>query len=178
MLCFLQNILKDKNQILNKWMEGVVSKDAVYLNPRQLTYGDIDHLVWQWYQKNSCGDQRITGKQIQDTALQIAKELGYDKFTASTGWLNGWQRRHNVRLGISQTNKGNSSDGVDPAAVGESATLGLLQANSTNPRQTINPLAMEDNVMLGPSQTNTTNLNKELGPINRTVMDEKYEELV
>ena len=91
-------------------MEGVVSKDAVYLNPRQLTYGDIDSLVWQWYQRNSSSEQRITGKQIQDTALQIAKELGYDKFTASTGWLNGWQRRHNIKLGLQNASKGNASE--------------------------------------------------------------------
>ena len=52
----------------------------------------------------------ITGKQIQDTALQIAKELGYDKFTASTGWLNGWQRRHNIKLGLQNASKGNSNE--------------------------------------------------------------------
>ena len=135
-------------------MEGIVSKDAVYLNPRQLTYGDIDHLVWQWYQRNSSAEQRITGKQIQDTALRIAKELGYDKFTASTGWLNGWQRRHNVRLGLLQANKTSSTEGVSSR---------------------INETVLGEIVGQGLAKTNESNFSEDVKPINQTVMEEKHE---
>ena len=94
---FLQGILKDKDQILSKWIDGYLSLDSKYLNPRNLVYGDIDNLVWQWYKKNHTEGQRITGNQIRDTALRLAKELGYDKFTASNGWLISWQKRHSIK---------------------------------------------------------------------------------
>ena len=83
--------------------------DTKYLNPRNLVYGDLDNLVWQWYTKNSMEDQRITGSQIRDTALRLAKELGYDKFTASNGWLISWQKRHNVHLSSSNVKKTTNS---------------------------------------------------------------------
>ena len=93
----LQGILKDKDQILSKWIDGHLSLDSKYLNPRNLVYGDIDNLVWQWYKKNNTEEQRITGNQIRDTALRLAKELGYDKFTARNGWLISWQKRHSIK---------------------------------------------------------------------------------
>ena len=42
--------------------------------------------------------KRITGKHIQQTALRLAKELGYERFSASRGWLTSWQKRHNVLM--------------------------------------------------------------------------------
>jgi hypothetical protein len=33
---------------------------------------------------------------VQSEALAIAKSLGNDQFKASTGWLNGFKKRHNI----------------------------------------------------------------------------------
>ena len=90
-------------------MEGHLSLDSKYLNPRNLVYGDIDNLVWQWYKKNNSAEQRITGNQIRDTALRLAKELGYDKFTASNGWLISWQKRHSIKPSSSHLQKSTST---------------------------------------------------------------------
>ena len=79
-------------------MEGEVDRNSIFLSPRHLIYDDIDDYVWQWYQRNNSAEQRLTGKQIQETALRIAKELGNEKFTASSGWLRRWQKRHRVVL--------------------------------------------------------------------------------
>ena len=77
MLCHWQNILKDREQILRKWMDGVVRRDAVYLNPRQLTYGDIDLLVWQWYlQQLFSTDLKFLGPCNRTTIFsQVREEL-------------------------------------------------------------------------------------------------------
>ena len=69
-----------------------------YINPRRRPYADVDNLVWQWFQEYSSCGVHITGKLIQQTALQLAKALGNEKFSASNGWLESWQRRHNVKL--------------------------------------------------------------------------------
>ena len=90
--------MKNRDNILNKWMEGQMNRDTRILNPRELRYRDIDDLVWKWYEKNSGNQKRITGKHIQQTALRLAKELGYERFSASRGWLTSWQKRHNVLM--------------------------------------------------------------------------------
>ena len=93
----MQNILKEKELILSKWVQGA-SSDMKYINPRRRPYADVDNLVWQWFHEYSSCGVHITGKLIQHTALQLAKALGNEKFSASNGWLESWQRRHNVKL--------------------------------------------------------------------------------
>ena len=108
---FLQNILKEKDLILSKWFQGA-SSDMKYINPRRRPYADVDNLVWQWFQAYSSCGVHITGKLIQQTALELAKELGNQKFSASNGWLESWQRRHNVKLSaMYEAHKTKSSGG-------------------------------------------------------------------
>ena len=89
-----------------------------YINPRRRPYADVDNLVWQWFQAYSSCGVHITGKLIQQTALELAKELGNQKFSASNGWLESWQRRHNVKLSaMYEAHKTKSSGGEsDPNA--------------------------------------------------------------
>lgn len=55
----------------------------------------------------------VSGRMIQEKALMYAKELGYSSFSGSNGWLDRWQKRHNVRIAVLS---GESAD-VDPAVV-------------------------------------------------------------
>ena len=40
----------------------------------------------------------INGKLIQEKGLLCSIELGHDNFQASNGWLDSWQKRHNVKF--------------------------------------------------------------------------------
>ena len=102
--------MKNRDYILNKWMEGQFSRDSRVLNPRELRYRDIDDLVWQWYEKNNTSGKHITGKHIQQTALRLATELGYNRFSASRGWLTSWQKRHNISTKPSATRTGRTEN--------------------------------------------------------------------
>ena len=44
------------------------------------------------------GNNEVTdiGKLIQEKALVLSVELGVDDFTASNGWLDRFQKRHNI----------------------------------------------------------------------------------
>ena len=44
-----------------------------------------------------------------------ASELGIDQFTGSNGWLENWQKRHNVRIVVLS---GEAAD-VDPTVVSD-----------------------------------------------------------
>ena len=133
---FLQNILKEKDLILSKWIQGA-SSDMKYINPRRRPYADVDNLVWQWFQAYSSCGVHITGKLIQQTALELAKELGNQKFSASNGWLESWQRRHNVKLSaMYEAHKTKSSGGESDAnaTVGaEDGDVGKLNTSSEVP---------------------------------------------
>ena len=133
---FLQNILKEKDLILSKWIQGA-SSDMKYINPRRRPYADVDNLVWQWFQAYSSCGVHITGKLIQQTALELAKELGNQKFSASNGWLESWQRRHNVKLSaMYEAHKTKSSGGEsDPnATIGaEDGETGKLNTSGEVP---------------------------------------------
>ena len=42
----------------------------------------------------------MSGKLIQEKALLISVQLGYDDFSASNGWLESWQKRHGVKFSV------------------------------------------------------------------------------
>ena len=42
----------------------------------------------------------VSGRILQERAKQFSVELGYDSFTASNGWQQRWQKRHNVKMAV------------------------------------------------------------------------------
>ena len=108
-----------------------------YINPRRRPYADVDNLVWQWFQAYSSCGVHITGKLIQQTALELAKELGNQKFSASNGWLESWQRRHNVKLSAmyeAHKTKSSGSESDPNAATGaEDGDTGKLNTSGEVP---------------------------------------------
>ena len=61
--------------------------------------GGGNETVFKWFQQARLKNIPISGPIIQEKALQYARELGYNDFKASSGWLDSWKSRFNVHVG-------------------------------------------------------------------------------
>ena len=93
----VQSIVRDREDILKRWESGERSNKK-YVNPRTAGYEDLDGLVWEWFTTARAKNIPVSGRMIQERARFYAAELSHEGFTASNGWLDRWQKRHNVRL--------------------------------------------------------------------------------
>jgi hypothetical protein len=87
------NTLKQKNKVVNKWMQGngrLKRKTKVNGN------GEINEAVWEWFTNSGSKNNHISGPMIQSEALAVARSLGNGQFKASTGWLDSFEKRYNI----------------------------------------------------------------------------------
>ena len=68
------------------------------MKPRTADYEDLDGLVWEWFTTAQTKNIPVSGRMIQERARLYAAKLSHEGFRASNGWLDRWQKRHNVRL--------------------------------------------------------------------------------
>ena len=93
----IQNTVKDKEDILKQWAAGE-SSSKKYTKIRKTGYEEIDKVVWEWFTRARAIKIPVTGRLIQERAIMQVSELGIDQFSGSNGWLEKWQKRHNVRM--------------------------------------------------------------------------------
>ena len=111
----IHGILQDREGILKRWETGEHSNKK-YTKVRRTGYEDLDKVVWEWFTRARAKNIPLSGKKlIQERAIMYVRELGHDSFTGSTGWLEKWQKRHNVRLAVLS---GEAAD-VDPSVVSD-----------------------------------------------------------
>ena len=60
---------------------------------RESDYKRVDNVVFRWLLSERSQDIPIDGIFIKEKALQYAKELGFNEFQASDGWLWRWKER-------------------------------------------------------------------------------------
>lgn len=83
-----------KEQILNaQWLSG-----SAGLSRKRLTNEgfEIDKKIYDWYLEKKQDNQIVNGVALQNKALELAKDLGYDSFRASNGWLAKFVKRHGI----------------------------------------------------------------------------------
>ena len=78
---------------MNKWMEGKAWKTN-----RHASFPEINKTVWEWFQEARSRDELLTRAVVRQKALEIATQLGYKKFCASSTWLDKWSKQHDVKL--------------------------------------------------------------------------------
>ena len=108
----VQHIIKEREEIMRQWKDGDRS-DKKYSKSRRPGYEDIDKVMWEWFTIARSKNIPVSGRMIQEKAQMYASELGHTEFCGSNGWLERWQKRHNVRLA---TLSGEAAD-VDPVVV-------------------------------------------------------------
>ena len=110
----IQNIVKYTEDILKQWPAGEPSNKK-YTKVRKTGYKEIDEVVWEWFTGARTKNIPVIGKLIQERAIMYASELGIDQFSGSNGWLEKWQKCHNVRMVVLS---GEAAD-VDPTVVSD-----------------------------------------------------------
>ena len=93
----VQTIVKEREDILRRWESGKRSNKK-YVKPRTAGYDDLDKLVWEWFTTARTKNIPVSGRMIQEQALLYAAELGHEGLSGSNGWLDRWQKRHNVQM--------------------------------------------------------------------------------
>ena len=86
------------------------NSDSEYLQPRPVTYPEVDEGVWQFFCEARSKNMPVNGGLLKSEALDIAKTKGYQDFTASNGLLDAFVTRHQIKF----SNLHGESAGVDP----------------------------------------------------------------
>ena len=60
---------------------------------RESDYKRVDHVVFKCFLSKRSQDIPIDDAFTKEKALQYAKELGFNEFQASDGWLRRWKER-------------------------------------------------------------------------------------
>lgn len=89
----LSTILQKKNHILNAVGSGVLMQRR---STRRTPYEKIERALLSWMTEARVSGEALTGPIIQQKAVDIAATMGFDNFTASTGWLQRFKQRHNM----------------------------------------------------------------------------------
>ena len=92
----IQNIIRDKDSIMALWRSGDGRPTQKTVKIRKITYPEVDKLVWDWYCLARSKNISVSGRMIQQQARKYSLKLGHDGFTASNGWLQSFQSRHDI----------------------------------------------------------------------------------
>lgn len=101
--CTEQDIRR-KYQIDRVHFYKIISRKEEYLSQyakapiKNSVNAEVNNRVWDWYVESKANNIAVNGPLIQNQARQIAKQLGYDGFRASNGWLQCFKMRHNIRF--------------------------------------------------------------------------------
>lgn len=92
------NIGKNRIEILKAWNENCCSERKRKL--RKTENEELNNLVFEFFCKCRSIDIPVSGPMLQSKAKEIAEKLDIEKFQASNGWLESFQRRHNINFRI------------------------------------------------------------------------------
>lgn len=86
-------IIKKEQLLYEQWHSG----SAVLARKRLTNEGfEIDKKMYDWYLAKKQDNQIINGVALQNKALELARDLGYESFRASNGWLAKFVKRHGI----------------------------------------------------------------------------------
>ncbi|XP_065357188.1 tigger transposable element-derived protein 4-like [Calliphora vicina] len=87
-------IVKNKDQILKLWDTNVnPERKKSMLSPKGLC---IDKLCYEWFVKARNKAIPLSGTLIRSKAKEIAENMNFADFSASSGWLERFKKRHNI----------------------------------------------------------------------------------
>ncbi|XP_033231713.1 tigger transposable element-derived protein 6-like [Belonocnema kinseyi] len=109
------NIGKNRSEVLRAWNKNCCSERKRKL--RKTGNEELNNFVFEFFCKCRSIDISVSGPMLQSKAKEIAEKLGIEKFQASNGWLESFQRRHNINF---------------PILCGESAAADLAPENQFN----------------------------------------------
>ena len=63
---------------------------------RESDFEKLDNVVFRWFLSKWSQNVPIDGNLIKEKAIIYAKELSYNKFHGSAGWLDRWNKKVNA----------------------------------------------------------------------------------
>ena len=95
----INNIIAGKEKIIEEW-DGGVNERRKLLAVRKCAYVDLNAKVYAWFSTARANNIPFTVRLLQEKAAMFVVEMGHKDFTASNGWLNRFQIRHNVKASL------------------------------------------------------------------------------
>jgi predicted DNA-binding protein YlxM (UPF0122 family) len=86
----LYNTIKQKNKIMNEWLQG---NGRMKRKAKVTGNEEINKVVCEWVTNAGSKSIHISGPMVQSEALTVANSLGNNQYKVSTGWLNNFKRK-------------------------------------------------------------------------------------
>ena len=80
---------KNKDKIFQAFQQGSATMKRVKID----TYDQVNEAVLKWVKSLRSENVPVNGVLIKEKALYFAKELTFENFQASDGWLDKWKKR-------------------------------------------------------------------------------------
>lgn len=90
----VQNVLKRKREIMDEYESN--GNLNLKRPKRETEYGELNNLVYRWFLDATSRLVNVSGPMIQEKARTFAKDLGYEEFKGSNGWLECFIKRNNI----------------------------------------------------------------------------------
>ncbi|KAG8238769.1 hypothetical protein J437_LFUL016608 [Ladona fulva] len=96
----VKDLKKNRDSLRKFALQFDPSMQATGLSARKTlkmaNFKSLEEAVIKWYRQQRSAGEEIQGVDIQSAADRIAKELGIEKFNASSGWLSRFRNRHGI----------------------------------------------------------------------------------
>ncbi|KAH6936005.1 hypothetical protein HPB50_012378 [Hyalomma asiaticum] len=89
----LSTILKNKASILGALENGASARNKTVA---AAAFPDVDKAVFAWFCEQRANKVPLSGRILQQKALDFACMLSHDNFKASPGWLSRFKARHDM----------------------------------------------------------------------------------
>lgn len=83
---------KNKEKVFEAYKKG----NAKTKRMKSDTYEQVNNAVLKWFTRIRAENVPVSGILIKEKALYFAKELNFEKFQASDGWLDKWKKRFDL----------------------------------------------------------------------------------
>lgn len=87
-------LLKEKDEIRKQWITNANENSKNKF--RKTETSEIDEAVMRWFRSVRAKNIPVSGVLLQEKAREVGQSLGIETFKASNGWLEKFQRRHNI----------------------------------------------------------------------------------
>lgn len=90
----VSNIFKRKSEYLQRFEEN--ENESRSRKIRKNDNFEVNTATFEWFKKMRGMNARLSGPLLQEAALEFAKKLNVENFSASNGWLESFKKRHNI----------------------------------------------------------------------------------
>ena len=80
---------KNKDKIFQAFQQGSATTKRLKID----TYDQVNKAVRKWFKRPGSENVPVNAVLIKEKALYFAKEMTFENFQASDGWLDKWKKR-------------------------------------------------------------------------------------